>query len=449
MAELQSPISRANLGSLITVLGFLFLTNPLYSQVTLLPPFVGTNSETWERFGVAGIPNGTSILGGIATISGDDMRTATSFVMCSVIGVTSDGTILMDSDRPTGPLVISFSRPVSAFGAYWGSGLHCPFGDAASILTFQDAAGNIIGTDRFTYMGDGTLMWRGYQFCTPVKTITRTPSDGKEGVAMDGLQANVVPPPVAPPPRAVLPDMNGDSETDFVLYNASTRQTAVWYMNNNVVLSGAYGPTIPAGWTLVGAADFNGDGHPDFVLFNQSMGQTAVWYMNNNVELSGAYGPTIPAGWQLLATADFNNDRKPDYVLYNPATKQTAVWYLNNTAQIGGDFGPTLPANWSLIGAADFNHDGKPDYLLFNPKTQQSAIWYLNNTAQIGGDFGPTLPANWSLIGAADFNHDGKPDYLLFNPDTQQSAIWYMNDNVELTGAYGPTLPSGWSWPTP
>ena len=124
------------------------------------------------------------------TISGDHMVTAMSFRLCTVIGRPSDGSILMDSDRPTGPLTISFSQPVSAFGAYWGSGVDC-YGDPPNILTFRDVAGNIIGTDSFTYDGDGTLMWAGYRFDTPVETITRTAGDGLEGVAIDGLQATV------------------------------------------------------------------------------------------------------------------------------------------------------------------------------------------------------------------------------------------------------------------
>jgi hypothetical protein len=161
-------------------------------QVTQVPPFVGTHSETWERFGVSQIPNGTSILGGIATISGDQMITATRFRMCLVSGRPSDGTILMDSDRPSGPLTISFSQPVSAFGAYWGSGVGC-FGDPPSILTFRDIAGNVIGTDSFVYTGDGTLAWHGYRFGTPVTTITRVAGDGQEGVAIDGLQVTVAP----------------------------------------------------------------------------------------------------------------------------------------------------------------------------------------------------------------------------------------------------------------
>jgi hypothetical protein len=38
-------------------------------------------------------------------------------------------------------------------------------------------------------------------------------------------------------------DFNGDSQPDYLLYNVSTRQTAVWYLNNNVFVSGACGPT--------------------------------------------------------------------------------------------------------------------------------------------------------------------------------------------------------------
>jgi len=160
--------------------------------ITSVGPFVGDHSETWEEFGVANIANGTSILGGIATISGTKMVTSHTFFMCTVYAYPSDGTVFMDSDRPSGPLVISFSQPVSAFGAYWGSGVGCvQYPDAPTILTFQDEAGNVIGNDSFFYDGNGPLQWHGYSFDTPVKTITRTAGDGKEGVAIDGLQVIV------------------------------------------------------------------------------------------------------------------------------------------------------------------------------------------------------------------------------------------------------------------
>jgi hypothetical protein len=92
-------------------------------------------------------------------------------------------------------------------------------------------------------------------------------------------------------------DFNRDGKNDYLLFNPSTRQSAIWYMNNNVLVSGAFGPTLPAGWTLIGAADFNGDGKPDFVLFNPSTRQTAIWYLNNFQLIGGAFGPTLPAGW--------------------------------------------------------------------------------------------------------------------------------------------------------
>jgi hypothetical protein len=188
---------RASCCRLLAFAALAVAASTALAQVTIVPPFVGDHSETWERFGVSEIPDGTSILGGIATITGTDMVTAKFFIMCTVTGKPSDGDILMDSDRPSGPLTISFLQPVSAFGAYWGSGLRCfqccGFGDAPSILTFRDVNGNVIGSDSFFNRGDGTLMWRGYRFDTPVKTITRTAGDGQEGIAMDGLQAIVAP----------------------------------------------------------------------------------------------------------------------------------------------------------------------------------------------------------------------------------------------------------------
>ena len=244
---------------------------------------------------------------------------------------------------------------------------------------------------------------------------------------------------------AIVADFNGDRHPDWVVRNAGTRQTAIWYLNNNVLISGAYGPTLAVGWGLRSVADFNRDTHPDYALFNPVTDRTAIWYLSGPRFIGGAYGPTLPSGWELVAAADFNGDGNPDYVLYKPSTRQTAIWYLNNNVLIGGAFGPTLPAGWELVATADFNGDGKPDYVLYKPTTRQTAIWYLNNNVFIGGAYGPTLPAGWELVATADFNGDGKPDYVLYKGNTRQSAIWYMNNNVLVSGAYGPTFPSGWS----
>jgi hypothetical protein len=52
---------------------------------------------------------------------------------------------------------------------------------------------------------------------------------------------------------------------------------------------------------LRGTADINGDGKPDYILFNPAMGQTAVWYLSGGAVAGGAYGPTLPAGYTLVS----------------------------------------------------------------------------------------------------------------------------------------------------
>jgi hypothetical protein len=96
-------------------------------------------------------------------------------------------------------------------------------------------------------------------------------------------------------------DFNLDGHPDYLLFNPSTRQTAIWYLNNNALIGHSSGPSPWAGYTLVGVADFNLDGHPDYLLFNPSTRQTAIWYLNNNVHIASAAGPTLPTGWSVAA----------------------------------------------------------------------------------------------------------------------------------------------------
>ena len=98
---------------------------------------------------------------------------------------------------------------------------------------------------------------------------------------------------------AIRGDFNGDGFTDYLLFNGGNRATAIWYLRDNTLTSGGYGPSLPAGWTVAAVADFNGDSNPDYALFNPTTRQTAIWYLNNTVYLFGVYGPTLPSGWQI------------------------------------------------------------------------------------------------------------------------------------------------------
>ena len=144
---------------------------------------------------------------------------------------------------------------------------------------------------------------------------------------------------------------------------------------------------------LDGAAlgDFNSDGYPDYLLFNANTGGTVVWYMRNNVRIGAASGPTLPAGRSLAGVADFNGDTHPDYLLFNAATRGTVIWYMSGVTRTGSRNGPTIPAGFEVAGLADFDGNGSPDYLLYNSSTRQTAVWYMNNNLLIGNAAGPTI----------------------------------------------------------
>ncbi len=272
-----------------------------------------------------------------------------------------------------------------------------------------------------------------------------------EGINLDVIGydlANAPTPTPTPTPegRAAVVDLNGDGHPDYVLQNAATRQTAIWYLNNNVFISGAYGPTLAGGWGLRAVEDFNRDTHPDYALFAPRTDQTAIWYLSGPIFIGSAYGPTLPSGWELVATADFNGNGYPDYVLYNSGTRRSAIWYLSNSVLVSAAWGPTLPAGWSLVGAADFDRNGHTDYLLFNSITRQTAIWYLSGPTFLRGAYGPRVPSGWELVATADFNGNGYPDYVLYNSGTRRTAIWYLNNSVFVNAAWGPTLPASWSF---
>jgi plastocyanin len=248
-----------------------------------------------------------------------------------------------------------------------------------------------------------------------------------------------------PAVRAVVADFNGDSSPDFVLQIAATHETVIGYLDNLLVIGAAVGPTLPAGWRLVGAADFDGDGNTDYVLFIPATGQTVIAYLSGVTVIDAAFGPTVPLGWDLVRITDFNGDGYPDYVLYNASTGETMIGYLNNTVVVGAVLGPTLPAGWNLIDIADFNNDGQPDYAVLISGTGQTIIGYLSGPTVIGVAFGPTVPVTWPLVATADFDGDGHPDYLLYNAASGQTAVGYLNDTVVVNAALGPILPAGWS----
>ena len=166
------------------------------ADVTEVPPFTGTQSETWEefpvmKFGGSEIPT----FGGTAIISGTLLETDTSqmFLLCYFYAYPTDGKMLMGADSTGANITISFSQSVSAFGAYWGNfpgppGRYEGCRGTGLTFTFMDTAGNLLGSVSYP-AGFGSEPWRGFAFSTPVKTIQVS---GDYPVT-DGMQATIAP----------------------------------------------------------------------------------------------------------------------------------------------------------------------------------------------------------------------------------------------------------------
>ena len=63
---------------------------------------------------------------------------------------------------------------------------------------------------------------------------------------------------------------------------------AIWYLSGATFIGGACGPRLPSGWALVTVSDFNADNKPDYLLYNAGTRQTAIWALNNNMFMGGA-----------------------------------------------------------------------------------------------------------------------------------------------------------------
>jgi VCBS repeat protein len=439
----------------------------------VIPTFDQTTAVNLGGHIASGEPINPGGLVGQVFLAADRSGTSTNnyiYVLASVLptGFTT-GTDVMFARSTNGGQTFSAPRrinddPVNHAKWHWFGTLSvAPNGRIDAVwLDTRNAANNTDSQLYYSYSVDGGNTWsRNVAISNPFNPFLGYPNQNKLGdyitVVSDNDGANVAYAATFNREEDIYyvrigragwnlitaADFNGNGKPDYVLYNANARQTAIWYLNNNVYVSAAYGPTLAVGWSLRGLADFNLDSHPDYALFNSSTHQTAIWYLSGPTLIGSAYGRTLPNGWELVGAADFNGDNRPDFVLYNGGTHQTAVWYLNNNVYVSGGFGPTLPDGWVLAGVADFDGDGHTDYALFYPGSGYTAIAYLSGLTLTGAAWGPTVPSGWTLVATADFNGDGKPDYVLYNSDTRQTAIWYLNNNVFVNSAFGPTLPSG------
>ena len=233
--------------------------------------------------------------------------------------------------------------------------------------------------------------------------------------------------------------------SDFILWQNTNGQAAIWEMNGTKVISGVdVGANPGPSWKAIGTGDFNDDGHSD-ILWQNTNGQAEIWEVNGTKVIGeAAVGANPGPSWKAIGTGDFNDDGHSD-ILWQNTNGQAAIWEMNGTKVISGvDVGANPGPSWKAIGTGDFNDDGHSD-ILWQNTNGQAEIWEMNGTKVIGeAAVGANPGPSWKAIGTGDFNDDGHSDILWQNTNGQ-AAIWEMNGTNVISGVDVGTNP-GPSW---
>ena len=201
-------------------------------------------------------------------------------------GVQSTGTSVLGLHHPGGsapPYIPSYLRRAS--GTITSTYAGCP--DSGLQNGYRVAWTS--GTTEPGASGSGLWNSSGYLVgvlsCGPIPATCNSPDAGYSKFANFYSQIQHYIGSATPTTKS---DFNLDGKPDYLLYRPGTRQTAVWFLNNNVLMGWASAPIpLPGGYRVIDLADFNRDGHPDYALFDANTRQTGIWY------LSGVDGVTL------------------------------------------------------------------------------------------------------------------------------------------------------------
>ncbi|HET9314056.1 MAG TPA: VCBS repeat-containing protein [Vicinamibacteria bacterium] len=220
---------------------------------------------------------------------------------------------------------------------------------------------SIAGVDDFN--GDkrsDLLMWNQLTGAAQIWLMNDSVRDG-DPIALPGA----LPPPWKPSATA---DFNHDGQPDIVYRNSATQKIVIWTMNGATPV-GQIVPVpdqaVDSNWEIVAALDFNGDANTDFLWYNATSGKIVLWFMDANVvRVSGQFTSPAQAGnnnWKVLAAGDYGigagglwNTR--DIVWRNETSGRFVVWHMDRSGvRTSGTFTTPMeptpdPTLWTIAG---------------------------------------------------------------------------------------------------
>lgn len=362
-------------------------------------------------------------------------------------GDFAPGDQLLTTGSNTGPVTITFSKPV--FGA--GVQLQMlPLGGYIASLTALDSTGTVLAsitanaTSTDPGLADNSAPFLGVRMPSAqiakiqVSCIVPARPNVDEVFAMNSIAVATQ----SSPQINRDYDFDGDGKADILWRNTATGEDVIWQMNGTLLLGGPHLPGVSdPNWQIVGVGDFNADGKSDLLWRNSLTGDNVIWLLNGSSLIAGPQLPSVPdPSWKVAGVADFNGDGRADILWRNSATGANALWIINNDSLAAGALLPTVSdLNWHIAGVADFDGDGHADILWRNSATGANALWLMSGDRLLSGPSLLTVAdPNWEIAAVADFNGDGKADILWRNTLTGDNVIWLMNGASLLAG---PSLP--------
>lgn len=184
-------------------------------------------------------------------------------------------------------------------------------------------------------------------------------------------------------------DFNDDQRADLVMQRTGgvneSVQVEFWVLDidqsavlQRVPLGGVQLPFPP--WEVVGSGDFIGDSKSDILWHNPTSRQAALWSVQNFnlagsafVAASDGAQVLLPAPWVLVGTSDFDQDGTNDLLWRNPTSRATRVWFMNGAVQESEEViaaAATVPSPpWTLAGA-----------WFFGSENSARLIWYISDS---------------------------------------------------------------------
>ena len=230
---------------------------------------------------------------------------------------------------------------------------------------------------------------------------------------------------------------NSDNNADLLLYNTTTGDFRMVWMDGTTILSDTVFLTLDPVFGLVpqGVGDFDGNGRDEIVVFDPVSGFTAMIFLDDTGAFSSFEVVTVvdtANDWTLHNTGDYNGDGKTDLLLYNTVSGET--WFLEmDGSLVSNTIGLILldPSVWALEETGDFDGNGNTDLLFVDGSGLIVVIALQNGLFQ--SFFVPgVVPANSEIINTGRYDGDNKDDFLIRNTVSGniQTAI---QDGTQIT----------------